>query len=119
MAENIVSMHGVVVGMEEDGSRIANMVHPERIEGVVLPQEALCLTRSYPNPGSRTRITGLHTPDLEVREGSPVVAHVEVERQYTGRVLNPNRFGWNQPYYIDEHKAVGGVAVKWGLRLKS
>ena len=112
-----MKMQGVIVG-EIEGGFVADMTHPERLEGVSLPLGGLCLTRDYPNQGARTRVTQHHVPCLEVRTGDPVVAVVEMERDFTGRMAPNPAYSrnWDAPQRIPETEVVAGVAKRWGVK---
>lgn len=111
------SMRGVITGGGEDGVWLANMTHPAFLTDVGLPVDALCMTRSYPNPNARTRLTRLLSPDLPVSVGALVVARVVIQTEETGEMVrNPAALhNWDQPTYIPGVRVVGASATRWGL----
>lgn len=109
------NMHGVVVAATETGY-VADMTHPVQVPGVELPLDALCLTRSYPNPDARTRITQLHVPDLEVRVGDLVTAQVSETSRVVGEKHIPAKDWWERDRWVVDVESLGSRATRWGLR---
>lgn len=97
---------------------LGQMSRPQSMGNVLLSPEALVLARSYPNARARVRLTGIHTPDMQVREGAQVIAQVATITQKTGLFIpnpNYNKWDWDSPREIPETLVVAAYATKWAL----
>lgn len=110
---NCYTMRGTVVEDCGEDGWVANMAHPA-LSGIELPRDALHLTRSYPNPGARTRITRLAVPDLPVSVGDQVTAVVATTTEESESEVIMRRDRWGLLHAFPKVEITGGTVVKWG-----